>query len=595
MEYGFTDILQLIGSLGLFLFGMKVMSDALLRLAGNKMRSILATMTSNRFLGIATGFLITSVIQSSSATTLMVVSFSNASLLTLPEAISVIMGANIGTTITAWLITLLGFKVSMSSIALPLVGFGFLFTFSKKENTKNWGGFIIGFAILFIGLQFLKDAMPNIDENPQILEFLKQYTNAGFWSVLLFLLIGTILTLIIQSSSATMALTLIMTAQGWIPFELAAAMVLGENIGTTITANIAAIVANFQAKRTARAHLIFNILGVIWMLALFYPFLRMISWTVQELGSSSPFVSAAAIPVAISLFHTVFNILNTFILVWFIKPISRLVEKIIPEVVAPEMAIEVPKYLDKEMLKYPETAIASLIKETKYLYKNAIFEIVSHALNIHREDIISDIKPKTVVKKSTKDFKTDVRALYLRKVKTIYGEIIKFAVHAQSSLKLNDNQNNQIMELKVANRKMVEIIRNVLDLGNNVSKYLASDNKHIKKVYDTFRQKIVKVLRVIYLFRTEKDKEQYHQKLILLRQQAKESIHKSNLEIDRLIRKDLITTDMASSLVNDTDNLNSLIKELIAVAEILYGLSGTPFNETMVTDKNEKDTLVLTK
>lgn len=595
MKYGFTNILELIGSLGLFLFGMKVMSDALLRLAGNKMRSILATMTSNRFLGIATGFLITSVIQSSSATTLMVVSFSNASLLTLPEAISVIMGANIGTTITAWLITILGFKISMSSIALPLVGFGFLFTFSKKENTKNWGGFIIGFAILFIGLQFLKDAMPNIDENPQILEFLKQYTNAGFWSVLLFLLIGTILTLIIQSSSATMALTLIMTAQGWIPFELAAAMVLGENIGTTITANIAAIVANFQAKRTARAHLIFNILGVIWMLALFYPFLRMISWTVQELGSSSPFVSAAAIPVAISLFHTVFNILNTFILVWFIKPISRLVEKIIPEVVAPEMAIEVPKYLDKEMLKYPETAIASLIKETKYLYKNAIFEIVSHALNIHREDIISDIKPKTVVKKSTKDFKTDVRALYLRKVKTIYGEIIKFAVHAQSSLKLNDNQNNQIMELKVANRKMVEIIRNVLDLGNNVSKYLASDNKHIKKVYDTFRQKIVKVLRVIYLFRTEKDKEQYHQKLILLRQQAKESIHKSNLEIDRLIRKDLITTDMASSLVNDTDNLNSLIKELIAVAEILYGLSGTPFNETMVTDKNEKDTLVLTK
>lgn len=594
MKYGFTNILELIGSLGLFLFGMKVMSDALLRLAGNKMRSILATMTSNRFLGIATGFLITSVIQSSSATTLMVVSFSNASLLTLPEAISVIMGANIGTTITAWLITLLGFKVSMSSIALPLVGFGFLFTFSKKENTKNWGGFIIGFAILFIGLQFLKDAMPNIDENPQILEFLKQYTDAGFWSVLLFLLIGTILTLIIQSSSATMALTLIMTAQGWIPFELAAAMVLGENIGTTITANIAAIVANYQAKRTARAHLIFNILGVIWMLALFYPFLQMISWAVQKLGSASPFVSAAAIPVAISLFHTVFNILNTFILVWFVNPIARLVEKMVPEKLDPEKAIEEPKYLDKKMLRYPETAIASLIKETKYLYKNAIFEIVAHALNIHREDIISDVKPKIVVKKSTEDFKTDVRALYLRKVKTIYGEIIKFAVHAQSNLKLTDAQNNQIMELKVANRKMVEIIRDVLELGNNVSKYLASDNKYIKKAYNNFRRKVVKVLRVIYLFRTEKEKEQYHQKLLVLRQQAKENMHKSNLEIDRLIRKDLITTDMASSLVNDTDNLNSLIKELIEVAEILYGHSETSSDEAKDTDKKEKDELVLT-
>lgn len=594
MEYGFADILQLIGSLGLFLFGMKVMSDSLLKLAGNKMRSILATMTSNRFLGIATGFLITSVIQSSSATTLMVVSFSNASLLTLPEAVSVIMGANIGTTITAWLITILGFKVSMSAIALPLVGFGFLFTFSKKESSKNWGGFIIGFAILFIGLQFLKEAMPNIDDNPQILQFLTRYTDAGFWSVLLFLLLGTFLTLIIQSSSATMALTLLMTAQGWIPFELAAAMVLGENIGTTITANIAAIVANFQAKRTARAHLIFNIIGVIWMLAFFYPFLSMISWIVQELGSPSPLISAAAIPVAISLFHTVFNIMNTFILVWFIKPMSGLVEKIVPEIVITDKAIEEPKYLNKEMLKYPETAIASLIKETKYLYKNAIFEIVAHALNIHRQDIISEIKPKTVVKKSTKDFKTDVRALYLRKVKTIYGEIIRFAVQAQSNLKLNDDQNNQIMELKVANRKMVEIIRNVLDLGNNVSKYLASDNKHIKKAYDSFRQKIVKVLRVIYLFRTEKEKGKYHQKLMLLREQAKENIHKSNLEIDRLIRKDLITTDMASSLVNDTDNLNSLIKELIEVADILYGGSDTSFAEPKDTEKNDKK-LVLTK
>ena len=222
------------------------MSDALIKLAGNRMRSILATMTSNRFLGISTGFLITSVIQSSSATTLMVVSFSNASLLTLTEAISVIMGANIGTTVTAWIIAILGFKVSMSSIALPLVAAGMLFTFSKKEHWQNWGVFIIGFAVLFIGLQFLKDAMPDIQQHPEILEFLRRYTEGGYGSILLFLALGTVLTVLIQSSSATMALTLLMTAEGWIPFEMAAAMVLGENIGTTITANIAAIVANFQ-------------------------------------------------------------------------------------------------------------------------------------------------------------------------------------------------------------------------------------------------------------------------------------------------------------------------------------------------------------
>ena len=343
MDYGFYDLLQLLGALGVFLFGMKVMSDSLLNLAGSKMSSILASMTSNRFLGIFTGFFITSVIQSSSATTLMVVSFSNAGLLTLTEAISVIMGANIGTTITAWLITILGFKVSMSAIALPLVGLGFGLTFTKKERTKEVGTFIIGFALIFIGLQFLKEAMPDIKNNPGILSFLSKYTDLGYLSILLFLFIGTILTLVIQSSSATMALTLIMCAQGWIPFEMAAAMVLGENVGTTITANLAALVANYKAKQTARAHLIFNIIGVVWMLILFYSFLKFIGWLSIQFGSESPYITAAAIPVAISLFHTTFNVCNSFLLLWFINPIARFVEKIIPVTLLPEKEVEEPK------------------------------------------------------------------------------------------------------------------------------------------------------------------------------------------------------------------------------------------------------------
>ena len=575
MEYGFTNVLQLIGALGVFLFGMKVMSDALLQLAGNKMRSILATMTSNRVLGISTGFLITSIIQSSSATTLMVVSFSNAGLLTLVESISVIMGANIGTTVTAWLITLLGFKVSMSAIALPLVGFGFAFTFAKKEQTKNIGNFVIGFALLFIGLQFLKEAMPDIKNNPQILEFLSHYTDLGYISILIFLFIGTVLTVVIQSSSATMALTLIMTAQGWIPFELAAAMVLGENIGTTITANLAALVANYQAKRTARAHLIFNVLGVIWVLIIFYPFMKLVTWISEYIGSESPYVSAAAIPVAISLFHTTFNILNTFLLVWFVKPISNLVEKMVPVKIIVDKEIDEPKFLVKEVLKYPETVLSALIKESKYLFKNAIILIVSRALSIHREDIKSQKKIKSIIKESNKDFKADIRELYATKVKTIYGVIINYATKAQSLLNLNDDQNNQISEIKVSNRKMVEIIRDVGELSKNVTLYLNSDNEHIKKEYNRLRKRTAKVLRVIYLFRTEEENEEYYQKLLVLKQEAKEKIHKSNLRIEHLIRKDLITTNMASSLVNDNDNVNDMIKKLITVAELLYGKKDT--------------------
>ncbi len=575
MQYNFYDVLQLIGALGLFLFGMKVMSDALLKLAGNKMRSILATMTSNRFLGVFTGFLITSIIQSSSATTLMVVSFSNAGLLTLVESISVIMGANIGTTITAWLITILGFKVSMSAIALPLVGLGFACTFIKKARTKDLGNFIIGFAVLFIGLQFLKDSMPDLKSNPELLSFLSQYTDLGFLSVLLFLLIGTLLTIIIQSSSATMALTLIMTAQGWIPFELAAAMVLGENIGTTITANLAAIIANYQAKRTARAHLVFNLMGVVWMLILFYPFLNLINGLTTYLGSGSPYVSAAAIPVAISLFHTVFNVTNTFLLVWFINPISKLVEKVVPFKPEPEKTADEPKFLTKKGLNYPETAIATLIKESKYLYKTTIFEIVAHALNIHREDIKSDLKLKKLIKKSNVPFQTNVRELYTFKVKSIYGEIINYATKAQSKLGLTEYQNNQIDNIKVANRKMVEIVKDINELSRNVAQYLNSENQYIQKEYDKFRRKVVKVLRIIYLFRTEKDNEKYYRTLLKLKKELKSRIANSNKQIEELIRKDLITVDMASSLVNDNDNVNDIVKNLIEVAELLYGKKDT--------------------
>ena len=575
MQYGFTDVLQLIGALGVFLFGMKVMSDALLKLAGNRMRSILATMTSNRVLGITTGFLITSVIQSSSATTLMVVSFSNAGLLTLTEAISVIMGANIGTTITAWLITILGFKVSMSAIALPLVGFGFAFTFAKKEQTKNIGSFIIGFALIFIGLQFLKEAMPDIKNNPGILEFLSKYTDLGYLSILLFLLIGTILTVVIQSSSATMALTLIMTAQGWIPFEMAAAMVLGENVGTTITANLAAIVANYKAKQTARAHLIFNLIGVLWMLILFYPFLKFVSWLSIQFGSDSPYLTAAAIPVAISLFHTTFNICNTFLLVWFLNPIANVVKKMVPERAPQERAVEEPKFISSSTIKYPETAIESLLMESRFLYKNPIFEIVAHAVNVHREDIKSDMKLRELVEKSTVDLKADVRELYYAKVKTIYGEIIRFATTAQNSLNLSKKQYKVVSDIMVANRKMIEIVRNSRELNRNVTLVMNSDNENLKKEYDSFRKKVAKVLRVIYKFRKGNESDKQYQKLVRLKKVAKENIRHSNVSIDKLIREDLITAEMASSLFNDYSNVNDIIRKLIEVAELLYGNKDT--------------------
>lgn len=365
MNYSLLDLLKLIGSLGLFLYGMKTMSEALQRVAGSKMRSILSAMTSNRFLGLFTGFLVTTIIQSSSATTVMVVSFVNAGLMTLTESVGVIMGANIGTTVTGWIISILGFKVNISAYALPLIGIGLPLIFSKKNSRRAWGEFLLGFALLFMGLDFLKGSVPDIKSSPELFSFLESYTNHGYASVLLFLLIGTVLTIVIQSSSATMALTFVMCNEGWIPFEMAAAMVMGENIGTTVTANIAASVGNLSARRTALVHLLFNVMGVLWMLAVFYPFVNLVDYMVFDHSGASPRNDVTMIPLALSLFHTMFNLTNSFIWIWFTRFIEKIVLKILPNKESEEEEFHL-KFITTGLLSTADLSLIQARKEIQF-------------------------------------------------------------------------------------------------------------------------------------------------------------------------------------------------------------------------------------
>ena len=331
MEYSFYDLLKLLGSLALFLYGMKIMSEGLQKFAGDRLRKILTVMTTNRVTGVLTGSLITALVQSSSATTVMVVSLSfvNAGLLTLAQSISVIMGANIGTTVTAWIISALGFQVDIASFALPLLAFGILLIFSQKSSRKSVGEFIFGFSFLFMGLSMLQANAPDLEKNPEMLAFVQNYTDMGFGSVLLFVLIGTVLTMVVQASSATMAITLIMCANGWISFELGAALVLGENIGTTITANLAALTGNTQARRAALAHLVFNVFGVIWVLCVFPFFTGAVSWFVENVMGVTEM--SVAVPYMLSAFHTAFNVCNVLVLIWFVKFIERTVCVLIPQ------------------------------------------------------------------------------------------------------------------------------------------------------------------------------------------------------------------------------------------------------------------------
>lgn len=344
MDYSFLDFLTLLGAVGLFLYGMTLMSEGLQKAAGNGLRNILGAMTRNRFTGAITGFSITALIQSSSASTVMVVSFVSAGLMTLAQSVAVIMGANVGTTATTWIITLFGFKVDIAAFAYPLIAFSLPLLFSSKSQRKSIGEVILGFAVLFIGLNMIEDSVPDLKSSPEIFGFLQHYADMGFGSVLLFMLIGIIITMVIQSSSAAIAIVLIMCTKGWITFDLACSLILGSNIGTTITPIIASLGANLAAKRAALCHLMFNLLGTIWALALFYPFTNLTVWVTEACGQGDPcalysYTGNDAATIAqmsvsasfgLSIFHTIFNAINLSIMIWLTELYVKIVERIMP-------------------------------------------------------------------------------------------------------------------------------------------------------------------------------------------------------------------------------------------------------------------------
>ncbi len=376
-------IINFAGALAVFLFGMKLMSEGLQKFAGNKMRAIMGKVTGSPFRGILTGAAVTTVIQSSSATTVMVVSFVNAGLLTLGGAIAVIMGANIGTTVTAWIITLFGLGESDSAFSLPMLlgAIALIFMFMKRDKIRSIGEFVIGLALLLVGMGFLQQAMPNLEQYPEFLETLARLSAYGFWSILIFVAVGALLTCLVQASAAMMAITLVMCYNGWIELDAAVALVMGQNIGTTITANIAAMVANTNGKRAARAHLVFNVVGVVLTLIVYQPVLSLIAQITEGMTGSNPYTPVGAagyapgsIPLALSLFHTFFNVVNTFVLAWFIPLLIKIVNWLVKEKPEDEEYVYKLKYISSWMntaeinMKAAEREITEFSKRVLRMY-----------------------------------------------------------------------------------------------------------------------------------------------------------------------------------------------------------------------------------
>ena len=546
--------------IAILLFGMIMLEEGFKVFTRGPLQKILKNATNKLYKSIMAGAFVTALIQSSSLVSVITISFISAGLISLTGGLGLIFGANIGTTATAWLVAAFGLKINISALAMPMLIFGIIFSIQNKPTYKGIGNVLAGLGFFFLGIFYMKEGF---DVFKQYID-LSQYAISGYLGVIVYAGLGIIITTVLQSSSATLALILTALAAGQITYENALALAIGANIGTTITAVLGAVGSNIAGKRLAGAHFIFNSVTGIVALIFIFPLANLVNYLSNIFG-----IALTDYTLKLAMFHTIFNVLGVVLMIPLIKTIEKFLLRIFKEKIIKD--IDEPKYLNEAVLKFPDATISALVKETKYLYKNAVFEIVAHALNIHREDIISDIKIKKIIKKSTKNFNIDVEDLYYKKFKSIYGEILRFATTAQNDQKLTKKHNKSITDIKIANRKMVEIIKDVKELNKNLTRSLTLDNNYLLKEYDSFRKKMTQVLRVIYLFRTEEDAHKYAKKLEELKKKAKENIRKSNTSIDKLIRKNLITAEMASSLFNDNTNVNDMIKKLIEVAELLYG------------------------
>jgi len=458
------QILKIFGALGLFLFGMKLMSEALQKVAGEKIRNYITALTSSKLKTVLSGLIITSIVQSSSATTVMLVSFVNAGLVSLTESIGLMMGANIGTTIKIWLITLLGIKFSISMILLPLIGISLPLIFSKIGKRKSWGEFIMGFSLLFLGIDFLLIIFPDFSNNSGIYEYIKKFSNYGNWSVFIFLSIGFIFTSLVQSSSAMITMTIVMAANGIISYENAVAMVLGENIGTTITANIAAIVANKTAKKTAISHSLFNLFGIIWALILFYPYINSIDHVVYYFWNKSPFIDKSIIPISLCFFHTSFNLINTIILFGFIPQIVKLLSLIMKD--------------NKNKYKHKVKDINfGLLSTSEMSLRIAQKEVAEYGETVNK---MFDLVPLLLIEKDEKKYEKIIDKI--NKLEVICDKKEKDISNFIVSLTQNDLSLKGSLQIS-AMLKMIDNIESIGDACYQMTKII--ENKNRQKIWFT--------------------------------------------------------------------------------------------------------------
>ena len=552
----YPNISMILGGIALFLIGMEYMENGFKAFSGSLLENILARFTNNTPKAITTGFIVTAIVQSSSLVSIIIISFLSAELISLTSAVGVIFGSNIGTTATAWLVSAFGLKIKISIYAMPMLILGiFIPLFLKSNSWKGIASILIGLGIIFLGIGYMKEGFETLKEGIN----LAQYAMAGYAGIFVYVLIGAAATVIVQSSSATMAIIITALATGQIDYANALALAIGANIGTTVTAALGSLKSNENGKRLAVAHFIFNIITGIIAIVFIYQLTELVDRLAAIVG-----IGVDNYAMKLSLFHTIFNVIG----VLTVSPFIHLLVKFLNTLFVPKGANKgKPKYLDDAALALPATALSAIIMETKHLYENA-FDIIIHGLNLKKKNVLSSMDLDEVIKDLYTHGSFDIDDFYHHWIKGIYGDIIDFSTKAQGNMP--PAYIEELYKLKLASRDIVEAVKDTKHLQKNLLIYTNSANPYIKEQYNDIRKGLAELLRNINTIATSEEEDV----IILLLSKAK--VHAKRYDIvtngtlDKLIRKDFITKKMATSLMNDSDYAYNISQKLIAMAEILF-------------------------
>ncbi|WNL13290.1 Na/Pi cotransporter family protein [Aliarcobacter cryaerophilus] len=550
-DENFTVILS---GIAIFIIGMFFMQDGFKQLSGGILEKLLEKFTSNTLYAILTGFLSTSVVQSSTIITLIVVSFLSAELLTLVQAVGIVFGSNVGSTTTAWIVSSLGVDVKISTYAFPMLVFGVVLRFFKSNGVKGSGNVLLGLGFIFLGISYMKDGFDIMKNSID----LASYAMEGYLGIIVYILIGILITVVIQSSAATLAIVITALNADSITYVNAIALAIGANVGTTLTTILASFASNENGKRVALIHFLFNLISATFITILIYQFIDLTDFIAPFLG-----VSDNNYGMKLALFHTIFSVTGVILLTPAISLLVKLSEKLIQKKVS---SASKPKYLNQSVLSNPDASLAALRKEIINLYENCQ-KAMLHALNIHTTGLTRETLKVQLAKELT-IIDTDIDEIYQKNLKALYSEIVKFSSFAQENM--FDFQHKKVDELKRAAVLIVEVLRDTRDIQKNVNFYLKSKNEYIKEEYNILRKELAEMLIDINtLSMLENDSDQLTQFELIKTELAHNDLASSE-ELDTLIREDKIKATMATSYMNDSATGYSIQKKLVKVANILF-------------------------